>query len=60
MKYSDTEDRLELSFLGVQVGRTRDIPPEPDTKPKLTGNLQIFTIGMDKRPTLRGTYSCIA
>ena len=29
-----------MSRLGDQVGNTRDIPPLPDTKPKLTGILE--------------------
>ena len=40
VKYSTRVGRLGLSLLGDQVGRTRDIPPAPDTKPKLTGNLK--------------------
>ena len=42
VKYSLADENLGLSFLGDQVGRTRDIPPDPETKPKLTGNLDVI------------------
>ena len=42
VKYSLADENLGLSFFGDQVGRTSDIPPDPDTKPKLTGNLDII------------------
>ena len=40
VKYSINVGKLILSRLGDQVGSTKDMPPRPDTRPKLTGILK--------------------
>ena len=42
------ENKLILSLLGDQVGSTKDMPPRPDTRPKLTGILKNAGILRDR------------